>query len=196
MKQLKPENVTQAVTALLSLTTAIYGGFRGRAKWEPHTQDIPKGSQRIAALISFVIISAILYFLREESYSLLVAAIMVVCGAGAYLGFHDYLKLTSGMTYDMIKIVDGKETVVKILGAEKEHLTTAAQEYLRDHPGETPQALVNGCGGDLDAVWHKDARSKTRSRYERDYIFLTSGGTIALACAGVLFSHVVANISS
>jgi hypothetical protein len=196
MKQLKPEDITQAVTALLSMTTAVYGGFRGRAKWEPHAQDIPKGSQRIAALISCVIISAILYFLRKESSSLLVAAIMVVCGAGAFLGFHDYLKITSGMTYDMIRIVDKKKSVVKILGADEPHLTAAAQKYLRDHPGETPQALVNGCGGDLDAVWDKAARSKIRSRYERDYIFLTSGGTIALACAGVLLSHVVANISS
>lgn len=196
MRHLKPEDVTQAVTALLSMITAIYGGFRGRAKWEPHAQDIPKGSQRIAALISCVIISMILYFLRKEPSSLLVAAIMVVCGAGAFLGFQDYLKITSGITYDMIRIVDGEKMAIKVLGAEEKHLTAAAQEYLRDHPGETPQALVNGCGGDLNAVWHQAARSQIRSRYERDYIFLASGGTIALACAGVLLSHVVANISS
>jgi hypothetical protein len=190
--ELKPEDVGISLTALVSVVGALYLGFRGRAEWEPSAQDIPQGSQRLASLAICVTLVLILYFLDPHTNQVVIAAIMMAALIGAILSFRDYHFLTSARIYKQMTIIDGEPATIKILGAAETDLEIQAKEYRKPHPTATIQDLVDQCEGNLDAVWQKRARAKVRLRYEFDYATMVTCGTIALACAGLLFTSVIA----
>lgn len=187
---LKPEDVGISVTALISIVGTLYLGFKGRAEWEPSAQDIPQGAQRLASLAICVILVLILYFFDPHTHQVVIAAVMLAALIGAILSFRDYHFLTSARIYKQMTIIGGESTI-KILGAADKNLEIQAKEYWKQHPTATIQDLVDQCEGNLDAVWQRRARANVRLRYEFDYATMVTCGTIALACAGLLFTSVI-----
>jgi hypothetical protein len=181
-----PEQIVKGATAALAMIGALYAGFKGRAKWEPHDQDVPKGAQRFGSLGACVLVVLILYFFGSPKYAVVVAAIMVVVLIVGFLSYQTYQYLTSSLIYELEKVTKGVSGRIKVLGGERQDLSVQAQKEIKR--GATVQELVEGCGGDLEKIWPQESRAKTKQKYERSYTLMIICGTTALACVGIFFS--------
>jgi len=178
------DQIVKGAAAALAMIMALYLGFKGRAKSEPHDQDIPGLSQRIGALASCVAIGIIVYFLGVPQFAWALALIMVAALIVVLTAYFKYQFLTTTHIYTIERVVKGESKRINILGGDV--LRPAAQAK-RDE-GKSIQQLIDGSGGDLGHIWENDARARTRQKYEASYIGLMAGATTALACVGIFFS--------
>jgi hypothetical protein len=174
------------------MTIALYKGLKGRSKWEPSPEVIPKASNRFAMLFSLVSIILLMCFLQGPNHSSVVAITMVIALLIGFVAYQDYHYLTSARIYQKPGVNKrGQPITVNVLVGASEDLRPEIKAQLQQNPSETIQDLINGCGGNLEVLWHKDVLAKARRRYERDYIFMVAGGTLAIACAGILGSQLL-----
>jgi hypothetical protein len=190
LDQLSPREFAKFAVALVAMTIALYKGFKGRAKWEPSIEVVPKASQRWAFLASLVLIVLVMFFFSDQSRSTIVAVIMVIAFLAGFFAYRDYHHLISARIYDQPVIRDGFRSTINILVGGSEDLKPEAKTHLQQNPNDTIQNLINGCGGDLESLWSKDVLANVKFRYETAYIAMVTGGTLALGCAGILGSRV------
>lgn len=182
--QITPEQITKGASAALGMITALYAGFKGRAEWEPHDQDIPSGSHRLAALAACVLIVLVTYAWGTPQFGGVIGAIALIGLILAIICYFSYQQLTTKHIYKIGRIVDGQSVRVNILGGA--YPTSEAQKKINE--GITVPELVDGCGGNLSQIWDNDSRSETRLKYEASYMGMIVGGTLSLASIGILFS--------
>jgi len=182
--QLTPDAIVKGAAAALAMVLALYLGFKGRAKSEPHDQDIPGLSQRIGALAACVFIGMIVYFLGIPQYAWIIAVITLVCLTVAIVSYTRYQFLTTTHIYNIERVAKGRSQRINILGGDT--LTPKAKKHHK--AGEPIQKLIDGCGGELGNIWDNSSRARTRGKYELSYIGMVVGATTTLGCVGIFFS--------
>ena len=132
---------------MLALVAALYAGFKGRAQWEPHDQDIPQGSQHVGALAACAFIVIITYFFgtpqSARAISIVTAVALVVTVASYFI----YQALTTSHIYTMETVVDGVSKRINILGGAE----LSVEATKKHKAGQTIQDLIDHSGGNLEA---------------------------------------------
>jgi hypothetical protein len=176
--------VVQGVGWLVSATAAILMLWRRRANWEPSEQDVPRGAERVAGLVTAIVLAVVFTQLNGVQHTGQLIRLAMWLGGAAVLAFLTYSFLTSVYTftreYSPAPNVRKEE---KIIGGFA--LTPDAQ--IQKEKRRLPvQDLLRGAGNDPDRIWTRTSRAFAKQVFVAAYILLIACGTIALACAGIL----------
>ncbi len=179
--------------SLMSAATAISLTWKGRAKWEPDDQDLPKGAQRVGGLISAAAIGA-LWWAFASAKVLKAPAILWIGGGAllaALLALLVYGILITVFMYDQEITTDGKTgSKIKIVGGFwlSQHAKTVLRQQAAANKPVTVQLLFKGSAYSPDNIWPRFGRALAKACFNLSYILLVAAGTIALTCVSLLIA--------
>src|SRR5215813_3232822 len=167
--------VTTAGT-LVSAALALGLTWKRRARWEPSEEDIPKGGQRVAGLLTAIATAIIWALLATPTYVPLLTKLAISFGAASAVFLLLYGYLVSSQTYIVLKSPKADAVAEeKIIGGFS--LTAAASKLSKKH---TIQDLLKGAAYDPDKLWPRSSRALAKQTFVLGYLGLTVCGTIAL----------------
>ncbi|HEY0152394.1 MAG TPA: hypothetical protein VGB92_10370 [Longimicrobium sp.] len=186
-----------SATATLSLT------WRGRAKWEPSEQDLPRGVQRLGGLLGAIALGILFTQYATAAYqdelirALIWLATLAVASFvlyGILIKVYTYKKRESKKQgeWDEYNIIGGywltaaareaKAQPVVVAPTRGQHLPTPVPHI----QVVTIQDLFEGAAYKEDAVWPRLSRALAQQSFNLAYLGLTVCGTIALSIAAIL----------
>lgn len=179
-------SLVKVIGAMMSSGVAIGLAWRGRTNWEPAEEDVSRGPQKVAALLTTVSIS-LLWALRADttfipSLTRFAVSNAIVC----LIALIVYGILIGTFTYSASLVTaSGQRAKVKIIGGLW-LLRGLRAQLSTSTPSKTIQEYLDGTGGDPDHVWAKFSRALAKATFVLAYIALTFCGTLALAAAGII----------
>ncbi len=176
--------IVKGAGALIAMVIAIILAWKGRAKWEPSEEDIPGGPQKVAGLVSAVIIG-IAWYLSTASQVIVLSFWAIGLAVFALIMLVVYGYLVSSQTFTQIVIVNRKPREKKVIGGFR--LTDQAARIIKKEK-TTTQQFFKGTAYDPDMVWTRPSRSLAKSAFVVSYVGLIVGGTLALALAAIIIS--------
>jgi hypothetical protein len=176
--------VTTAGT-LVSAAIALSLTWRRRAKWEPAEEDISRGPQRVAGVLTAVALAILWVRLSSPRDVGLATQLAVVFGVVCLVSLFVYGYLTSAMTY-RIKVSRAIDEIVEqsVIGGFR--LTRRAREWMREKQYSDVQNMLPGVGFDPHEIWTRHSRALAKQFFVAAYIALTVSGTLALSCAAIV----------
>lgn len=174
------KDVVATAGSIMAAVGAIGLAWRGRANWEPSEEDVPRGAQKVGALVAAIAIALLWAEWRtaEHAGSLTTLAIVLGLCTIAFLLLYGYL--VGLQTYEVVEL-NGKR---RIIGGF--WLTSAATEARKSAPGNvTVQKLLAGAAYDPDVLWSRPSRQLAKIAFQCGYLGLTISGTVALAAAAI-----------
>src|SRR5690349_20284856 len=92
------KNVVAAAGSLLAATGALLLGWRGRGRWEPAEEDVPRGPQKVGSLLAALAIAVIWARYRHDHPQTLtgliigfgVACLIALCAYSFLIGVYTY----------------------------------------------------------------------------------------------------------
>jgi hypothetical protein len=183
-------NIVGNAGTIIAMAAAIALTWRGRANWEPSEQDIPKAPQKVAGLLSAVIITVIWVSFREPEHASSLTKFSLILSFAAVLFLCLYAFVVSTQTYTQVFAISAKKfDERKIIGGFK--LTEASIKAIEDaraqgNPVPTVNDLFKSSGYDPDRVWTRASRALAKVLCILSYIGLIGTGTVALASAAIL----------
>jgi len=178
-------NIVTTAGSLVSATTALTLGWRGRASWEPSEQDISKGPQKVASLISAVSVALVWVYLRQPEQIDWTSKVTIF-GAiftASFLLLYGFVSATQ--TY-FREIGDSSSDTKRenVIGGFS--LVPEARDFIRDHKTVTLQEYFRIVSYDFDRVWKRSSRALAKQLFVLVYMGLTVSGTISIASASML----------
>jgi hypothetical protein len=177
-------NLVATGGALIAAGAAIALAWKGRAKWEPSEEDIPKGPQKVGGLVATVAIVVIWSQYIKAAHIPQVTTIAWTLLGVTVLSLLVYIILVTTQTY--YKVVStkanevGRQTIIGGFWRKREAKTKQRKEKV------TTQELLAGAAYDEDKVWDRLSRALAKISFVLCYLGLSVCGTVALACAAVI----------
>ena len=173
------------IGALVAAGAAIMLGFKGRQRWEPSEEDIPKGPVKVAGTLT-VIGVGLLYFASKTNYNEnFYFWFSIACGFLLLFGFLVYVILITVYTYNR-QIASGTGIITeKVIGGFT--LTHDAKTNL--HNAKTIQSLLRGAAYDVDLVWPRASRALAKICFLLSYFIIILGGCLALAAVAIMLNN-------
>ncbi|SRR6266446_1265069 len=175
------------IGALIAASTAIMLSFKGRQKWEPSEEDIPKGPVKVVGTLTAVGVGLLYYWASQLRYNENTYFwITIVCAFSLVLGFLAYVILITVYTYERQIVVEGEMKEDKIIGGF--WLTSQAREVQQQYP-ETKnniQRLLQGAAFNVDDVWPRVSRALAKVFFLLAYFTIIIGGCLALAAVAIM----------
>jgi ABC-type uncharacterized transport system substrate-binding protein len=169
---------------LMSAVAAIGLTWRGRARWEPSEEDIPKGPQKVGGLLTAVALALLWTFAADAQHLRFLANIAVVTAIVCLASLLIYGYLISVQTYEG----SAKKGEKKLIGGLS--LKPAAEDALkRSENPLTAQEFLKLNRYDPDKVWTRPGRALAKSSFILFYLGLTLGGSLALTCAAMIILY-------
>lgn len=178
-------DVVKLAGAIMAAGMAITLTWRGRARWEPVEEDVPKGPQKVGGLFAAVVIAVLFVSARPEAVTTLgwtALGLGILC----VLSLLGYTYLIRAQTYDVIRVERKQPKPGKIIGGFQ--FTPYAEEVMRKR-GIGPQAFLSGVQYDPESVWTRSSIALAHLAFTLAYILLVVSGTIALAAAAIMLSY-------
>jgi hypothetical protein len=169
---------------LFSAAVALRLTWKGRARWEPSEQDVPKGAQKVGGLLCAVFLAILFTQFAAGQYVSFLTKLSVWLGGAAVLSLLIYGLLMTTFTYQR-EYSPNRDTVrsERIIGGL--WLTSSARKARREND-VTIQDLFRGAAYDVDRIWPRIARALAQQAFVLGYLGLTVCGTIALTTAAIL----------
>lgn len=164
----------------MAMVAAISFGWKGRAKWEPDEEDIPKGPQKVASLVAACSIAMIYLLMAKPEFVSQLTRIVIFSLVVTVLSLLVYTLLVNGLIYE--KVVSKHKTIKIIGGLWKTKTASAAQKK----ESVTTQELFAGGQYMPDKVWPRIARGLSKVLFLLGYFGLSDAGTIALGTVAVI----------
>jgi hypothetical protein len=179
---------------ILAGSAALALTWKGRFRWEPIEEDIPRAARQVGGLLTAILI-AILWYLFSFEHRLSAHDLIRLSIIFALVGLASmivYGLLVGVLVYDKeIAISSNKTANVKIIGGF--WLTQRAKKELRSgkpRPGSIVD-LLRGAAYNADLVWPRFSRALAKTSFQLAYITLVGSGTCALACTSLLVASTV-----
>jgi hypothetical protein len=177
--------------AIMSAAFAIVFAWRRRSPWEPSEQDVDKGAEKVAGLLTAVFMVFLWVRFAKPEYRNSLTNLAVVLGVLTVLSLIVYGYLVSNQTYFVLKDEQGRRVRRRnIIGGFR--LTNyAAHESKPSEAGQPPvtlQEVLQKVDFKPDMVWPRSSRSTAKAVFVICYIFLVVCGSVALASAAVVAS--------
>lgn len=165
--------------AIIAASVAIGLAWRRRAKWEPSEEDIPRGGQRVGALIAGIAIALMYAEWRAAEHIPSLNKAAIVLGGLTLVALLVYAYLVNLQTY---KVVGESGPPSRVIGGF--WLTSEARESKRQHH-KTTQELLAGAAYDVEKLWSRHSRGLAKLAFLVCYLALTVCGTVALTAAAI-----------
>lgn len=183
-------NIMANAGTIVAMTAAISLAWRGRTKWEPSEDDVPKAPQKVAGLLSAVAIVGIWTSLQEPGHISVLLRLSLWLSLAALISLCIYVFLVSTLTYEQV-IAIGEESFDKrnIIGGFR--LSEHARHIIKEHRSHkkvppTKDDLFKAAAYQPHLVWTRASRSLAKVFCILSYIGLIAAGTVALASAAIL----------
>jgi ABC-type uncharacterized transport system substrate-binding protein len=177
---------------LVSATTAIGLTWRGRARWEPSEEDIPRGPQKVAGLASAVALAFLWSFYADSSHLPGLKLISTWSVGSCILGLIIYGYLISVQTYYGPHALSGPGVTDsprrKIIGGL--WLLPGPRRLARRTANPiTTQEQLDNSDHNPDKIWSRPSRGLAKTTFVVFYLVLTVAGTVALTSASMLIIY-------
>ena len=200
------QELMTAVGFLTATAGALVLGFRGRSRWEPSEQDIPKGLQQVGTLLTAVILVVVWVQREELGREPLISLVLGLAGGtvgclllyGILVGLYTYdVPTVENPAEDRIKIIGGLWLTPvarahrmrgNAFGAETEEEVSGSREPEASRAPDklTIQEVLADFLYQPDRVWPRSARATAKAVFGLSYLGLTVSGASALATAALL----------
>ena len=180
------------IGALIAAAGAIILAFRGRNRWEPCEEDIPKGPAKISGSLTAAGI-AYLWYRSETLFDAgIFFSVLLYCAIGVVVGFLTYVMLITVFTFDRAIAVSTTEIrTEKIIGGFWLH--KLARQEMRNRDGApTTQKLLEGAAYDVDKVWPRFARGLAKISFILAYLLVIISGSLLLTSGAIILDKLPA----
>jgi hypothetical protein len=196
-------DLVKAAGLLISATATLSLTWRGRAKWEPDEQDLPRGVQKLGGLLGAIALGVLFTQYATAAYKNQLIQSLIWLAAVALGSFVLYGVLIKVFTYKKrVSNKQGDWEEYSIIGGY--WLTSAARrakvqpvvvapllgQQLPAPPTNlqivTIQDIYEGFGYKEDAVWPRFSRALAQQSFNLAYLGLTVCGTVALTISAIL----------
>jgi hypothetical protein len=176
-------DVVTTAGSIMAAAGAISLAWRGRTRWEPSEQDLPKGGQKVGALIAAVLIVVAWASFRDASSTSNLNRLTIISAAVALFALLIYGGIVGGLTYiKRVSTAPDQVNDLRVLGGF--WLTAYARKVKRER-GWPVQKVYAGTAYDEDHVWPRVSRQLSKATCVLGYVVLTVSGTLALALAAI-----------
>lgn len=180
-------DIVATAGSIMSAVAALYLTWRGRAKWEPTEQDIPKGAQKVGGVVTAVAISVIWYWFwyKSPDQGAALTGLAIYLAVATLISLLSYGFLVALLTYDEVVAVGPNKTISrKIIGGFL--LTPQAKKLVKK--GMTVQRALQAASYEADVVWPRPWRAFAKTVFVLVYVILVASGTSALTAAAIMIS--------
>ena len=175
---------------IMAMAAAIGLAWRGRSKWEPAEDDVPKAPQKVAGLLSALAITAIWTAYQDVGHIHTLIGLALGLGLGALASLCVYAFLVSTLTY--VQLTAGGPKKVKernIIGGfvfTAKSRAVIEKQRAKGLAPPTTADLFKAAAYNPDSVWERWSRSLAKVLCIVSYVGLIVTGTVALAAAAIL----------
>lgn len=179
-----------AAGSIIAMGSAIALGFKGRARWEPIEEDVPRGPQKVGGLVSAVAIALIWAQMNEMRYAGTLTRIAVGCLIGLVISALAY-GLLQMLIYEAVRKKptapnDSMETErMKVIGGL--WLKKNAKSKLLEKSVNV-QRLFEESEYTKDDLWDRLSQGLAKMFFTIGYLGLTVAGTVALGSTAILIA--------
>jgi hypothetical protein len=170
---------------------AITLAFKGRARWEPIEEDVPKAPAKIAGLATAVCIVLIFIAARKNPDTAWLGPLCLGFLVTALVGIFGYIWLVQVNTFTA-QLATGRRKVAsqKVIGGL--WLTRQARAVLHqpDEP-KTVQMIFAGSAYNKDLVWPRPSQAVAKLLFLISFLALQVFGSLSLASAAILLDIVM-----
>ena len=165
---------------IIAMGSALGLAFRGRARWEPSEEDVPRGAQKVSGLLAAIAVASLWAAYREQPQDI-GWRLPIVLAVLSFVFLLLYSFLISNQTYEVQRIAGSSTEQIKIIGGF--WLTAKARSLVAK--GKTRQDILAGAAYQLDRVWPRPARSLAKVSFLVGYTGLVVCGTVALGAVAI-----------
>lgn len=162
---------------IMGATASIGLAWRGRTKWEPAEEDVPKLFQKVGGVLNAVALVGIWFLSSGQTHLQLLKRVMAFASGILLLASAVYVVLVATMVYDQVySPVRNQHRTRKIIagfwmrGEAREKLVLAA----------TVQNLFAGAGYDPDLVWPRISRALAKLVFQLCYLVIIVSGSLTV----------------
>jgi hypothetical protein len=190
---------------IVAMGAALTLGWKGRAKWEPVEEDVPRAPQKVASLVAALIVVLIWAQLNDIQYKNTLTKIVIECSIALIVSLIVY-GLLKGFIYTATRKKRGPPSTsktteeIKVIGGlwlkksarEREGTPESPQE-----PGQTPpqiltvQRMFALSEYRKDELWSRPSQQLASMLFTVAYLGLIIAGTVALGSAAILVGLVM-----
>jgi hypothetical protein len=194
--------IVSTAGTILAMGAALTLGWKGRAKWEPVEEDVPRAPQKVASLVAALMVVLIWAQWNEIQYKSTLIKLVIVCSAALIVSLVVY-GLLNGFVYTAVRKKKGapagsiETEEIKVIGGL--WLKKNAREYFGkpegaqvpgQHPGQilTVQRMFALSEYVKDEVWSRPSQQLASMLFTLGYLGLIIAGTVALGSGAILTS--------
>lgn len=183
-------NIVANAGAIMAVVAALGLAWRGRTKWEPSEEDVPKAPQKVAGLLSAVAIAVVWASFQQPEHAPVLSMLALTLGLAALVCLCAYVFLVASLTYSQVrskgpKVVDQHNIIGGFRYTEQSLQIINEKRRLGNAP-PTPGELFKAAGYNPDRVWTRPSRAIAKVLTILFYVGLIATGTVALASAAIL----------
>jgi hypothetical protein len=183
--------IVAAAGSVMAAGGAITLAFKGRARWEPIEEDVPKAPAKAAALATAVCVVLIWAAARRRHDPGWLVPLCLGCLIATFVGMCLYVWLVQVHTFTA-KFATGRRHAVcrKVIGGL--WLTTDAKKAMLHRPdGPIPlQRLFEGAAYDKNLLWSGNSQFAAKLLFLVAFLALQVCGSLSLASAAILLDAV------
>ena len=176
-------SLVNAGGSIVAMGAALGLTWRGRTKWEPSEEDLPRGVQKVSGLIAALVVATLWVSYHRQPQEIGWKP-PIILGALSFFFLLVYSFLISNQTFEIELVRDGNSEAAKVIGGF--WMTTRAHTLVGE--GRTRQDVLEGAAYNLDLVWPRPSRSLAKISFLVGYAGLVVCGTVALAAASIMVS--------
>lgn len=175
--------LVQAAGVIVSAGAAIGLTWRRRTQWGPVEQGVPKGAEKFGGLATAIALALLWTQYNSHAAMPLLRDVAIYGGIGAFIALLVYGVLNNVYTYEVDTSTATSNSSRKIIGGL--WLEKAAQKARAK--GKTIQDILKDAAYKIDAIWPRPARAFAQTLFVIFFLGLTSGGTVALSAAAMIY---------
>jgi hypothetical protein len=187
---------------IVAMGAAITLGWKGRAKWEPVEEDVPKGPQKVATVIAALLVVIIWAQLNDIQYKSTLITIVIRCLFGLVVSLIIY-GLLNGFIYTAVrkkKDEPEKSRVVeqvKVIGGIWLNSHARKRKGTREDPDDdksqilTVQRMFDLSEYNKDELWPRPSQQIASALFTLGYLGLIVTGTVAVGSGAILTGLII-----
>jgi hypothetical protein len=183
--------IVAAAGTVMAAGSAITLAFKGRARWEPIEEDVPRAPAKIAGLTTAVCVVLIYGAARQNPDVAWLGPLCLGCLLATFVGTCLYIWLVQVNTFTSQRAT-GRQRVAsqKVVGGL--WLKREAKAILnRPDAPKSVQMLFAGSAYDKDLLWSRPSQAAAKILFLISFLSLQVFGSLSLAAAAIFMEVVV-----
>ena len=197
--------IVSAAGTIIAMGTALRLGWKGRAKWEPVEEDVPRAPQKVASLAAALCVVVIWAQLNDIQFKNTVVKIVIWSVVSLIVSLVAY-GLLNGLVYKAVRKEKGTSEnststkMVNVIGGlwlKKEAKEWVGKPEFAQQAGQPPpqtltvQRMFGRADYEKDVLWSRLSQQLASMLFTLGYIGLIISGTVALGSGAILTGLII-----